>query len=94
MKTLAKLTLAAMTLALTTTAFAGDLTLVRTDNGHGSFLYHFRPAETTATIAVYTHDRGLGQSTMQMDDTAIETRLVMRDNGHGTMVPHFVPVTK
>ncbi len=94
MKTLAKLSLAAITVALTSTAFAGDLKLVRTDNGHGGFLYHFRTTEITPTIAVYTHDRSLGRRTADMEESMIETRLVMRDNGHGTMVPHFVPVTK
>lgn len=89
MKTIAKLSLAAITLALTTSAFAGDLKLVRTDNGHGGFLYHFR--ESTPTIAVYTHDRGVGQR-MEMDDQTTEVRLIMRDTGHGTKVPMYVPV--
>jgi len=90
MKTVTKLSLAAITFALTASAFADHQKLVVTDNAHGSLRFHYRPVEHTPTIAVFARDHGVGHRLPSTDDRAPKLRFTLRDTGHGSLRPQFV----
>jgi hypothetical protein len=90
MKTITKISLAAVTLALSSTAFADDQKLVLTDNGHGGLRYHYRTVESAPTIAVFVNERSVGQRTVRTDVRTPELRFALRDTGHGSVQPHYV----
>ena len=88
MKTIAKLSMAALAAALTATATADDLKLETTLDAHGAARLQYRTTESP-TIAVFAQGQSLGQ---QMGAEPIELRFGLRDNGHSGVTPQYFVV--
>jgi hypothetical protein len=90
MKTIAKLSLIALTAVLTLPASADELKLEFRPAPHGGMRSQYRLVSETPTVALYSQGTGVGQ-TMIVEDKP-ELKLTFRDTGHGTMIPQYVAV--
>jgi hypothetical protein len=91
MKTVAKFTLASFAAALLVTgsAFANDFEVRSFDNHHGVVTYFYRPAQKEATVAFYSHGKGIGR----VDGKAQRQELSLKriETAHGA-ISYYAPV--
>ena len=90
MKTITKLSLAAVatTLLATAGAFANDTELRAIDNHHGSVLYLSRPAQKEITVAFGGHAKVATRASQPVPRSEVRLRQV--STPHGT-VSYFAP---
>jgi hypothetical protein len=91
MKTVARFTLASIAAALLVTgsAFANDFETRTFDNHHGVITYFYRPAQKEATVALYSHGKGISRANGKVEREELSLHQINTPHGE---VSYYAPV--